>query len=95
MPDKDRKAALKFELPSEAYISAEKRYGLDKLLIKIEEYLQSEYEEIDLKLSHKDGKAINWLHEHADILSHEVDDKYVYIKALIHPRDLGKYKQLF
>lgn len=95
MPDKDRKAVLKFELPSEAYISAEKRYGLDKLLIKIEDYLQSEYEEIDLKLSHKDGKAINWLHEHADILSHEVDDKHVYIKALIHPRDLGKYRQLF
>lgn len=51
------------------------------------------YDELKLKLPLGDGKALAYLHEHAQVKSEDYQDDGVYISANIAPDDQGRFKQ--
>lgn len=91
----DKEDLMRVIKPNEVYTSAIKNTGLDTLIEKIEAFLQQGFQIETLTLSHKQGKELNWLHEHADILENEATEQGTALKIKIHPRDWAIFTQRF
>ncbi len=76
-------------------VSAITGQGTERLLQEIGEHLAREKQNITLKLSPSNGKAIAWLHEHAQIMKEEYLDEKICLNVRINNRHLGQFKSLF
>jgi GTP-binding protein HflX len=91
----DKDALMRVIKPNEVYTSAVKKTGLDTLLEKVDGFLQQGFQIETLTLSYSQGKALNWLHEHADILENQATAQGTVLKIKIHPRDWAIFTQRF
>lgn len=78
-----------------APISAQSGKGQEDLLGKVAKILSHERRMIRIKIPHRDGKAMAWLHEHAEIIERNEGEDAVTLKISIEPRDLGKFEEQF
>ncbi len=74
--------------------SALSQKGTEKLLEKISEILSREKRDVSLKISAGNGKAIAWVHKHADILKELYNEDYAYFEVRISEKDLGQFQEI-
>ena len=63
----DQIAMLRGEYPEAIFVSAEQKIGLDQLESRIEELIESEYEEHTLQIPISKYKAVAFIHENATV----------------------------
>lgn len=76
-------------------ISAQKGTGQDDLLAKVASILSRSRQILTFEIPHTDGKAVSWLHEHAEILERRDDDEMSVLKVSIEPHNIGKFLERF
>ena len=45
-----------------------------------------------IKINNNDGKMLSWLHRNGNILSQNIDSKYVFLKLELSEENLGRLK---
>lgn len=91
----DRRDYLKFVRPHEVYCSALTGQGVETIGEVIDTLLQEDYNHVKLSLQATQGRAIAWLHGHADIIAQDIHDNTITLEFKIHPREWGKFRRLF
>lgn len=76
-------------------ISATKKEGLDTLLQDTTDIIGAGREIVQFHVPYADGKALAWLHAHAEVLEQSEEDGGVSIQVDIEPSDLAKFESDF
>ena len=76
-------------------ISARDKLGFEPLLQKISDTVGMSRIQTEFSIAYKDGKALSWLHENAEILEREDLEQGVRISVSIEPSELSKFTSRF
>ncbi len=85
---------IKNEYADVILISALTGEGLDELKAKLVEIFSKDEVQLSLAFSHRDGKAINYLHEHGEVLEQNYEGNSVKIEAKINKQFLERLRKL-
>ncbi len=76
-------------------ISALKGQGLDEVLEFACDVIEAGHEIVRFEIPYADGKALAWLHAHAEVMSQDDGEKGSFIQVEIDPAVLAKFKSQF
>nr|MBX2833811.1 GTPase HflX [Micavibrio sp.] len=76
-------------------VSALSGQGLDVLLEKIEQKIASEYTSARFDLSHADGRALAWLHEHGEVLERESGEDAMQVNTRLSIANMARFCDKF
>ncbi len=74
------------------FTSAVTKEGLEKLLKKISAVLGKHHIETEIDIDAADGKKIDWLYKHAEVLSKRLKNKTMFFKVRISKENFDKFK---
>ncbi|MBO4336643.1 MAG: GTPase HflX [Lachnospiraceae bacterium] len=75
------------------FVSARTGYGIEDLIERLYEILQSGKRQVDIVIPYSDGELLNRMHREADIISESYDEDGIHIVALCpHHLNVGKGK---
>ena len=76
-------------------VSAVKKLGLERLLDGIVHTVGANRVVKEFSISYQEGKALSWLHDHAEILTRDDNKDGVRVQISIEPADLSKFESHF
>lgn len=76
-------------------VSASKKLGFEKLLDGITHTVGANRVNVEFSIAYKDGKALSWLHDHAEIVTRDDNKDGVRVQISIEPADLSKFTSQF
>jgi len=76
-------------------VSAVKKLGFDQLLQDIDNTVGMSRVTARFSIAYKDGKALSWLHDHAEILERDDVESGVRVLISIEPAELSKFTSRF
>lgn len=76
-------------------VSAIKKQGFDELLGIVADTVGASRFNVEFLIAYKDGKALSWLHDHAEILSRDDEESGVRVQISIEPAELSKFTSRF
>ncbi len=76
-------------------ISAQTGQGIDVLLERLAKKLSKTHSRVRFDVPYKDGQALSWLYEHAEVLEREDQEKAVHCVVRIAPDDLSIFEKRF
>ena len=79
-------------MKNKIYLSAKSGEGCKKILLKIDDVLSEKDHSLAIKINNDDGKMLSWLHRNGNILSQNIDSKYVFLKLELSEENLGRLK---
>lgn len=74
-------------------ISAITKEGFGELLQSIDDRLNARRQEVDLKVSWKDGALLTWLYDHGEVKERHDREAWVELKIMLEPEDIARYEQ--
>ena len=77
--------------PSMVLISAQEGGGIDDLLEVIQQVITRSYQNVSYLIPFSDGKALAWLHSHAEILEQSQEEKGVKFTVRIDAENMQKF----
>ena len=79
-------------MKNKIYLSAKSGEGCKEILLKIDDVLSEKDYSLVIKINNDDGKMLSWLHRNGNILSQNIDSKYVFLKLELSEENLGRLK---
>lgn len=76
-------------------VSALSGEGTNVLLAVIDKRLAEQRSSVSFRIPVSDGKALAWLHEHANVVGSEEKEGYVAVKVEIDPANIGRFAGRF
>ncbi len=76
-------------------VSAVKKTGFEALLETVDARIGAGRVQAQFSIAYKDGKALSWLHDHAEILERDNQENGVRVLVSIEPADLSKFTNHF
>lgn len=76
-------------------ISALSSEGKDDLYAKVSEILSRTHHHLVFEIGYSDGKALAWLHEHADVISRKEGADNIEIHVTMAPQDTARFSSRF
>jgi GTP-binding protein HflX len=75
-------------------ISAATGEGVEALLAAIDRRLTSVWLVKEYRLTHGDGAAIAWLHQHGEVMERRDDEEATYLKVRLDPADVSRFERM-
>lgn len=76
-------------------VSAQEQAGFEDLLDEVVARISASRIKASFDIPYKDGKALSWLHDHAEILEQDSDEQGVRVSIYIEPAELSKFTSRF
>ena len=76
-------------------VSAQEQAGFEGLLDEVVARISASRIKASFDIPYKDGKALSWLHDHAEILEQDSDEQGVRVSIYIEPAELSKFTSRF
>lgn len=78
------------------FVSALTGEGLDELIATIERIEQRRNTILDIDIEPNEGRALAWLHQHAEVLSSSTSDEgRIHLSVSLNPQNLGRFEKQF
>ena len=87
-------SVLRLEYPESIDISALTGFGLDDLNQRLSEHFASLEVEFSVVLSHRDGKAMDYLYRHGEVLERDYEANDIHLRARMSEAFMGRFRTM-
>ncbi len=85
---------LHHEYPEGMQISGLKGWGLEEFKHRLAEHFASMDVEFSLTLSHRDGKIMNYLYQHGEVMEREYEANDIHLRARLSENLMGQFRTM-